>query len=180
MASGLERRNGWQGSGLRKALWGGAALLLLCPALAMGFTAEVNWTASDFLIAALLLFGAAGLADLAMRTSADPCRRAAAVIGIGTAVLTIWVNAAVGMIGPEDSTYNRWFLAPPVLAMLGAAVARFRAEGMAVAAVLAGAVQLGAGLGGAAQDPHGAAFASGFAGLWLLAAALFARARRNA
>ncbi|MDB5696794.1 MAG: hypothetical protein JWN21_2337, partial [Sphingomonas bacterium] len=36
-------------------VWGGVATLLLIPAIAMQFTAEVNWTASDFVVMGVLL-----------------------------------------------------------------------------------------------------------------------------
>ncbi len=75
-------------------MWGGAAFLLLLPAVAMRFTAEVNWTGSDFVFAAVLLFGSAGLVELAMRASSSLAYRAGAVAAIGTAFLTIWSNAA--------------------------------------------------------------------------------------
>ena len=35
--------------------WGGAVALLAAPFIAMRFTTEVNWTASDFVFAAVLL-----------------------------------------------------------------------------------------------------------------------------
>ncbi len=57
MANKAQGIDGWRGSWLRKAMWSGAPFLLLLPAVAMRFTAEVNWTGSDFVFAAVLLFG---------------------------------------------------------------------------------------------------------------------------
>ena len=41
--NGRRGKNRW-----RPAIWGAAAFLLVLPAVAMQFTSEVNWTASDF------------------------------------------------------------------------------------------------------------------------------------
>ena len=172
--------NGWRGSWLRMTMWAGAALLLLLPAVAMRFTNEVNWTASDFVFAALLLFGSAGLVELAIRASSSLAYRAGAVFAVGTAFLTIWANGAVGMIGSEDNPYNFWFLGVVALALLGAIAARFRAQGMALAMAVAAVGQALAAAGGMSSDLRGAVFSLVFAGLWALSAALFTKAARDA
>lgn len=83
----------------RTIMWGGLALLLTIPALAMQFTSEVNWSASDFFIMGLVL-GTLGLGiEAVMRLLRNwPARLAA-----GTAVLmvfiAIWVELAVGVFG---------------------------------------------------------------------------------
>ena len=168
-------RTGW----LRKVMWSGAAALLGLPAVAMRFTDEVRWTSADFVFAAVLLFGAAGLIELAMRASSNLAYRAGAVAGVGASVLTIWADAAVGMIGPEGNPYNGWFLGVVAIAWGGAALARFRARGTATAMVLAAVAQLGASIGGMASDPRGAALSACFAAAWLVAAALFLNAARQ-
>ena len=160
-------------------MWGGAAFLLVLPAVAMRFTQEVNWTASDFVFAAILLFGSAGLVELAMRASSSFPYRAGAVVAIGASFLTVWANAAVGMIGSEDNPYNLLFLGVLGLALAGAAAARFRAPGIVLAMALAAIAQAAAGLGGMASDPRGGTFSASFAILWLLAAALFHKAARD-
>ena len=53
-APAMRRTSGWRIAG-----WGGALLLLILPFVAMQFTREVNWTAGDFIFAALM-FGTAG------------------------------------------------------------------------------------------------------------------------
>lgn len=82
---------------LRLALWGTIGALLALPALAMQFTAEVNWSAEDFLAAAVLL-GLTGFAIEALGRS-GLSRRAA--IGGAIAVLAslalIWAELAVGL-----------------------------------------------------------------------------------
>ena len=173
MAAVVATGESWRGSWLRKAMWAGAAALLLLPAAAMRFTAEVNWTASDFVFAAILLFGAAGIVEIAGRASRNLFSLWGAIFAVGTGFLTIWANAAVGMIGSEDNRYNLLFLGIVTLALLGAAAARFRAGGVAIVMTAAGVAQAIAGAAGMAQDPRGGILSAAFAVPWLIAALLF-------
>ena len=153
--------------------WSIPVLLLMLPAVAMQFTSEVNWTVSDFIFAALM-FASVGLAfELIVRTSDSLAYRFGAGLAVIGAFLTIWVNGAVGMIGSEDNPYNLLFGGVLLVALLGAVLARFRAGGMARAMAVAAIAQIALGAVGATIDPHGAVFSVGFAGLWLLSAALF-------
>lgn len=173
--SGGQGLNPWRIAG-----WSLAGVLLLLPLIAMRFTTEVNWTASDFVFAGVV-FGSVGiLFELAVRMSRDPWYRAGVAAALLASFLNVWANAAVGMIGSENNPYNLLFLAVILLALLAAVAARFRAWGMALAMAAAGIAQLCIALGGVAQDPLGAAFSAGFAAVWLLAAAAFRNAARGA
>ena len=168
-----------RGNLLRIMLWSVAGLLLLLPLVAMRFTEEVNWTGSDFLFAAILIGGTGALFELAARMSRNSAYRAAAAAALAAAFLTIWVNAAIGMIGNEDNPYNLVFLGIVLLALAGAALARFRAEGMARAMAAAAVAQFAAGAVGLSSDVRGGIFSAAFALLWGLSAALFAKAARD-
>jgi hypothetical protein len=145
----------------------------------MRFTQEVNWTGSDFVFAAVL-FGSVGLAfELIVRRSTTLASRLGAVLAVIGAFLAVWVNGAVGMIGSEDNPYNLLFLAVPLVALAGAILARFRAAGMVWAMGVAAGMQAALGLYGLTADPLGGVFSTGFAGIWLLGAALFAMAARQ-
>jgi hypothetical protein len=72
-------------------------LLLLVPAVAMQFTAEVSWGPGDFVIAGLLLFGAGSLAVLGLRHVTAFCPRIALVLGIALGLGLIWAELAVGL-----------------------------------------------------------------------------------
>lgn len=170
---------------LRIIGWGGAGLLLLAPLVAMQFTDEVDWTASDFVFAGLLLGGLGVALELAVRRGRDWSHRIAAAIPPGLAFLTLWINGAVGVIGDENEPANGLFLAVLAVALAGALVARFRPAGMAwamtAAAVAQAAVPLAAwGLGLAPThligSPEVPAFTVVFTGLWLLSAGLFRKA----
>lgn len=81
----------------RRIGWGLAAALLLLPAIAMQFTSEVNWGPEDFLAAALLL-GTAGL-GLELTARLPRWRLVAGCCVVG-AVLLMWLELAVGLVGP--------------------------------------------------------------------------------
>lgn len=168
---GVRRWSAWRIAG-----WSIPALLLLLPLVAMQFTREVNWTGSDFIFAAVL-FGSVGLAfELIVRKSSSLAYRFGAGLAVVAAFLTVWVNGAVGMIGSEGNPYNLLFGGVLLVALSGAIVARFEAGGMARAMVVTAIAQVAVSAIGLSADWLGGIFSIGFAGLWLLAAALFRNA----
>jgi hypothetical protein len=76
---------------------GVAALLLLLPLVAMQFSDEVAWDASDFVAAGLLLAGAGTIYELGVRITRTPTHRIILAIALVTAVFLIWLEAAVGI-----------------------------------------------------------------------------------
>lgn len=179
MASKGETGGGRPWSGWRIAGWSFAALLLLLPLVAMRFSEEVDWSASDFVIMGVLL-GSVGLAfEFIVRKSRSLSYRLGAGLAVVAAFLTVWVNGAVGMIGSEDNPYNFVFGAVLLVALAGAILARLQPAGMARAMAVTALAQAGAGAIGFPTDARGAVFSIGFAGLWLLSAALFRNAARK-
>jgi hypothetical protein len=169
--TGITERKG--GINWRIVGWGGAAALLAAPFVAMRFTGEVNWTAGDFVFAGLL-FGAVGLClELAVRSSRDKAWRGGVAFGVLSCMFLVWANGAVGMIGNEDNAYNLLFIGLIPLAVLGAAIVRFRPAGMAAVMLAAGAGQVAIGAAAFGQDPRGAVFSIITSGGWLIAASLF-------
>lgn len=77
----------------------GAAGLLLIPLVAMQFTDEVAWTASDFIAAACLLGGAGLLYVLAARLARTGGQRAALGLAVAALLLLVWAELAVGLFG---------------------------------------------------------------------------------
>lgn len=86
-----------RGSAWRGAMWTAIALLLLLPLIAMQFTSEVSWTASDFIAAAVLLVGAGLAYEIVARYVLDHRRRASIAATIIAAVAVIWAHGAVGI-----------------------------------------------------------------------------------
>ena len=169
------RRNRWS-----PAIWGFAAFLLLLPAVAMRFTAEVNWTTSDFVVLGAMLAIACGAYEVLARLSGNTWYRAAAGIAIVTAFLTVWVNLAVGMLGSESNPDNLLFGGVLAVAVLGALIARFRAQGMAYAMVATAFAQAGMTLYALVGGYAEVVFHVGlFTIPWLLAALLFRKAARE-
>lgn len=75
------------------------ALLLLAPLIAMQFTDEVNWTLSDFVIAAILLLGTALVCELVMRNVTSIKPRIALIAAVLGVFLLVWAELAVGIFG---------------------------------------------------------------------------------
>lgn len=162
----------------RIAGWGSLLGLLLLPALAMQFTSEVNWTASDFIFAAILLGIMGTTIELAARFARPGAARIGYILAGMTAFFTFWSNAAVGIIGDENSI-NVLFFVMVVAAMLAAMIGRFRPGAMRwIAALLAiGQYAVGiAALNVMPGHPVEWGFLTFFAVLWLTAAWCFNRA----
>lgn len=174
-----ETNDGRGGLPWRVIGWSIPALLLLLPLVAMQFTTEVNWDGPDFIFAGVL-FGSVGVAfELIVRKSRSLSYRSGAALAVITAFLTVWVNAAVGMIGSEDNPLNLLFGGVLLVALTGAILARFDPAGMMRAMVVTAIAQTVAGAVGLSSDERGAVLSMGFAGLWLLAAALFRNAAHS-
>lgn len=173
---------------LRLLIWVGAAAVLAAPAVAMHFTAEVHWTAFDFLVAALLLAIGGTLADVVLRVGSDWRYRLGGLCAVGGLFLLVWVDLAVGLIGTAADPANRLFALVIATAIGGAAWSRLRANGLAVTlvvmaieqlaiAALATALRLGTDNPVWPRDVLGTGAL--FAAIWLTAAALLASARRR-
>lgn len=169
------RRNRWS-----LVIWGTAGFLLLLPAVAMQFTGEVNWTASDFVFMGVLLSLACGTYEVVARMTSNTAYRAGVGVAVLTGFLTVWVNAAVGMLGSEDNLANLLFFGVLGVGVVGAILAWFKPRGMAIAmgatAAAQAAMAVYALFGGYAEvTVHVAAFAVP----WLVSAQLFRKAARE-
>ena len=137
-----------------------AAFILMLPLLAMQLTDEVRWGVADFLVAGALLVGTGLLFELALRKSGHIAYRAAAGVALAAALILVWLNLAVGVIGTENDRANLMYLGVLAVAAIGVVVARFRPQGMAralfataVAQASVAAVALSFGLGAPASGP---------------------------
>lgn len=153
--------------------------LLLVPLIAMQFTAEVNWTAFDFVFAGSLLFGT-GLAYSFLAAKAGSIAyRAGAALAVVGALLLIWANLAVGIIGDENNPYNLMYAGVLAVGLVGVLVARFRPRGMAFAMVAMAVTQIliamVAAIAGLGSTLAVTVF---FVALWLSSARLFCSSER--
>jgi len=172
---------------LRLIGWTLVAGLLVTPAVAMRFTDEVSWTLSDFVFAGVILIGAGVITELAVRASADWSYRIGAGLAVLSSVLLLWINAAVGIIGSENTPANLLYLAVIAAAFVGAVATRFRAGGLSLAMVSAAALQIMVGTAsvlrgwgtGSENWPRPVIVLSIFFSLlWLASGVLFRRATR--
>lgn len=177
---------GWRRSGLwRFGRWAAVAgVILSVPLIAMRFTREVAWTASDFILAGALILGAGAAYELAAMRGNAPYR-AGAAIALAAAFLIVWSTGAVGIIGDEGNPANLMFGGVLLVALLGTALAGFKAGGMSYAMfaaasvqALVGAVALAMGWGAAdPSHPWDIVGATGlFTALWVASALLFRNA----
>lgn len=166
---------------LRALLWGGAGTLLLLPWIAMQFTAEVNWTAFDFLVFGAMLVTGCIVCEIAVRASRSYLYRFAAAIAAGTGFLLVWVNLAVGMIGSENNAENLVYAGVLLVAVIGTAVARLRARDMARAMAITAIAHALTGVYGLAIGSGEAAVSAViFVAAWLASAWAFHRAAKVA
>lgn len=104
--------------------------LLLLIFLAMFLGGTMLWGLLDFLIAGILIGGASLLFEFVRYRSSNSIYRYATGLMIVTAVLLIWINLAVGIIGSEDNPANVLYVATLIALFIGSIAARFRALGM--------------------------------------------------
>lgn len=114
------------------------ALILLIPLvltlLGSGVDGEGwNWTLSDFVFMGTLLFGSALTYELVARKMSNGAYRGAVGVAVVTAVLLVWINAAVGIIGDGDldNPANLMYFGVLAVGFIGAIIARFEPYGMA-------------------------------------------------
>lgn len=163
-----------RGSLARRLVWGGAAVLLLLPLVAMQFTAEVNWNAFDFLVMGVMLLAVCTAYEIAARVARNNAYMLAAGIAAGACFLMVWANLAVGIIGDEDNPVNALFFGVVAVAVSGALMALFRPRRMVWVMVTTAAAQLGVALyAWLAGHGHVFVFTGAMCALWLASARLF-------
>ncbi len=119
-------------------------------------------------------------------TTCNPYRFAIG-IALATAVILLWVNGAVGMIGSENNDANLMYFGVLAVGIIGAVTARFQPRGMALALfatalaqALVTAVALIGRLGYPASGPLEILGLNGFfIALWVVSSWLFRRAARE-
>ena len=73
--------------------------LLLIPYLAMEFTNEVNWTASDFLVMGILLLATGLGIEFVLQTAKKTEQRILLILAVLALFFAVWAELAVGIIG---------------------------------------------------------------------------------
>jgi len=107
------------------------AFLLLLPLLAMQLTDAVVWDRADFVVAGALLLGTGITYELVARKGRNVAYRAAVGVALAAALLLVWMNLAIGVIGNEHNPANLMYVGVLVVGLIGAVIARLEARGMA-------------------------------------------------
>ena len=163
------------------------AAVLAVPLVAMQFSAEVNWSPGDVLIAGLMLIAAGTAYEFVagrLRRETDgvantPYRVAGALAVLGALAL-VWINLAVGIIGNEGDAANLLYVSVLIVGLIGALSARFEPAGMERAlwaTTAAQALVTGVTVTLISSDGPTLAMNGGFVLLWAAAAMLFRAAR---
>ncbi|MBL1212672.1 MAG: hypothetical protein HND52_04810 [Ignavibacteriae bacterium] len=118
-----------------------AGLILLVPLVAMQFTNEVNWSFADFIAAGVLLISIGLAYEFVIRKNSSTTYKIAFGVGLAAALLLIWSNLAVGIIGSEDNPLNLMYFGVIVIVVIGAAAARLKPKGMSRAMLMAAFAQ---------------------------------------
>ena len=159
--------------------WGAVATILALPAIAMALGADVNWGPEDFMVMGLLLGGSGLAIELGARfSSKGPYRWGMAIAVIG-ALLMVWVNLAVGIIGSEDNAANAMFGGVLAVGLLGALLARFKAKGMEWAMVATAVAQLAVGVIAWVGGNPIPVFTLVYIGIWMASGHLFGKAAKT-
>jgi hypothetical protein len=165
---------------LRWLVWGGIAVLLALPLVAMQFSDEVQWTAADFIVMGGMLGLVGGAYELVVRVARNNAYVAAAGIAVASAFLMTWINLAVGIIGTEDNPANQMFFGVLLVGFIAAACSRLKPLGMARAMEITAAVQVLVSLITFAMGEGYIFVLTGFfVALWLVSAQLFRKSARD-
>lgn len=105
-------------------------LLLLIPFIAMKTGNGIDWSASDFLIVGVLIFGAGLSYVWASRQEGSLLYKVAVGWTILSTLLLIWANLAVGLVGSGPNAVNLMYIAVVAIVVVGGAVTRFKAVGL--------------------------------------------------
>ena len=109
----------------------GTAFLLMVPLVAMQMTDEVVWGPEDFVAAGILIGGTGLLYELAVSQVSLTAYRVAVGSTLGTALLLVWTNLAVGLIGSEGNPANLMYVGVLAVGVIGAVVVHLEPRGMA-------------------------------------------------
>lgn len=85
---------------MRHLVWFIAAVVLLVPAAAMQITNEVRWDTADFVIFGGMLIAACLAFEAMTALTNRSCYRIAGGLAIVATFFVVWLELAVGIMGP--------------------------------------------------------------------------------
>lgn len=116
----------------KRIIWIAVATLaiLAIPLVAMRFTAEVNWTFSDFVFAGALIFGIGLTFELIATRANMTSYKVATALALAGTFLLIWINGAVGVIGSEDNPANLLYGGVLAVLIIGTLISQLKPIGL--------------------------------------------------
>lgn len=108
----------------------GTTLILSIPLIAIQFTTEVDWSIGDFIVMGALLFGIGASYVVATRYIQNLVNRIAIAVALGSTLLLVWANLAVGLIGGGAHAGNLMYMGVIAVGVLGTIIFRFSTTGM--------------------------------------------------
>ena len=105
-------------------------LMLLLALLGKQLIGEPPWVANVAQVGTLII-GIGIAVELTSRKTGEAAYRAAVILALGSTLLLVWVNGAVGIIGSENNDANLMYAGVIVVGAIGAIIARFKPGGMA-------------------------------------------------
>lgn len=164
---------------LRLLMWTGLLGLWLLPIIAKQFTDEVQWSTFDHVFAFVAL-GVPGLiVEIVSRMTTNWFYRGGVVVALATAFVITWANLAVGIVGNEENPVNLIFFVVVAIAMLGSALAGFKAARLRWVFYFTAAAQALTALVALQAEPFVLVFCGVTTALWLTAATLFGQAAKD-
>lgn len=104
-------------------------LLLLIPVWGNSNVEGWNWTAFDFVWAAIVLSCAGLSLEFFITRPYSTTYKAAGALAVVTALLMIWINAAVQIVG-EDNPTNAIYVLTVAVLLFGSVASKFKADNM--------------------------------------------------
>lgn len=178
MTNNPKGQGNWLSRRANVVVWAGAILLWLAPMIAMQFSDEVDWTAFDFVLWAIMLGFVAGGFEIATRLSGSWAYRLGAGVALGMTFLTVWANLAVGIIGNENNPLNLMFFGVLLTGIVASVCVLFRPGGMVYAMGITAIAQIVVAVVAQAQGHNIWPFTIVAASLWAGSALLFRKAGR--
>lgn len=121
---------------------GVTAVLLLLAFVLRRLVGSPEWTAMDFAVVAIMLFGTGLAYVLITHKRKESLYRLAVALAATTGLLLFWSNLAVGLIGSEDEPANLMYFGVLAVAFIGSVISRFKPRGLSVAMWVTAGVQV--------------------------------------
>lgn len=129
-------------------IWFFIILFILLVILVMNqFVKGMTWGLEDFLVAGGLLFGVTIVYEMLNQKKQLVNYKKALSIALGTNLVLIWSNLAVGIIGSENNPVNLIYFSIPIIFLSGAIISNFKASGLAKTLNIMAIVQISIPLG---------------------------------